>query len=122
MGGNVKGQKMFGTYPDLFADNPLDTGRGRLIPTTSCDEYFAELADWFGVSRSDLPAVFPNIERFYDIRSTQKPIGFKMLMTHLGQVLFLLCLIPKIFQNMLKKMCNSPPCNQPAESTVHQRP
>ena len=37
-----------GTFPNHEA-NPLDTGRGRFIPTTSCDEFFAELALWLGV-------------------------------------------------------------------------
>ncbi len=76
MGGSVKGGRIYGTYPALYEDNPLDTGRGRLIPTTSCDEYFAELALWFGVDPSDLDMVFPNIGRFYDTTSEQKPVGF----------------------------------------------
>ncbi|KAA3665477.1 MAG: DUF1501 domain-containing protein [Chloroflexi bacterium] len=76
MGGSVKGGRIYGTYPALYEDNPLDTGRGRLIPTTSCDEYFAELALWFGVDPTDLDMVFPNIGRFYDTTSEQKPVGF----------------------------------------------
>lgn len=75
MGGPVKGGEIYGTYPQLYADNNLDLGRGRLIPTTSCDEYFAELALWLGVSPSDLPTVLPNIGRFYSPGSTA-PIGF----------------------------------------------
>ena len=51
MGGAVQGGRIYGDYPALYIDNPLDTGRGALIPTISCDEYFAELAKWFGVSR-----------------------------------------------------------------------
>ncbi|MEM8858076.1 MAG: DUF1501 domain-containing protein [Chloroflexota bacterium] len=76
MGGAVRGQRIYGEYPQLYEDNPLDTGRGRLIPTTSCDEYFAELAMWFGVDKSELSTVFPNIGRFYDTNSSSKPIGF----------------------------------------------
>ncbi|WP_309396594.1 DUF1501 domain-containing protein [Cerasicoccus maritimus] len=64
-GGAVNGANIYGTYPDLYADNPLDTGRGRLIPTTSVDEYFGELALWFGVSSSDLSMVLPNVTNFY---------------------------------------------------------
>ena len=75
MGGPVAGGDIYGQYPQLYADNDLDTGRGRLIPTTSCDEYFAELALWFGVSPSDLPTVLPNIGRFYTPGSGP-PIGF----------------------------------------------
>ncbi len=72
VGGAVKGGKIYGTYPDLAPNNTLDTGRGRLIPTLATDEYFAELAQWFGVSRSDLPEVFPNLDRF----QSQSGIGF----------------------------------------------
>ena len=76
MGGSVSGGQIYGTYPNLYVDNPLDVGRGSLIPTISCDEYFAELANWFGVERSDLSTVFPNIGRFYDVSSPDSPIGF----------------------------------------------
>jgi len=64
-GGAVDGQKIYGQYPDLYLDNELDLGGGRLIPTTSCDEYFAELALWFGASSSDLYQIFPNITNFW---------------------------------------------------------
>ena len=39
-------------------------GRGRLLPSTSVDEYSATLARWFGVSDSEMPSVAPNIGRF----------------------------------------------------------
>ncbi|MGE9295198.1 MAG: DUF1501 domain-containing protein [Puniceicoccales bacterium] len=74
-GGAVNGQNIYGTYPDLFQENPLDTGRGRLIPTTSVDEYFAELALWFGVSPQDLDAVLPNIGNFIN-PGPAGPLGF----------------------------------------------
>ncbi len=76
IGGAVKGGDIYGKYPSLFAGNSLDIGRGRLIPTTSIDAYFAELACWFGVNIVDLPIIFPNIENFYDINSGINPIGF----------------------------------------------
>ncbi|MEM1178025.1 MAG: DUF1501 domain-containing protein [Acidobacteriota bacterium] len=75
MGGPVVGGDLYGSYPSLYAGNPLDTGRGRLIPTLSCDEYFAEMALWLGVSASDLATVLPNIGRFYT-PGTAPPIGF----------------------------------------------
>ncbi len=74
-GGAVKGGAVYGAYPDLGLGNSLDTGRGRLIPTLSTDEYFAELAQWFGVSNADLTTVFPNLSRFYSV-GAQRPIGF----------------------------------------------
>ncbi len=76
MGGAVNGGDIYGTYPDLYAGNPLDLERGVLIPTTSADEYFAELALWFGVSPSDLPLIFPNIGNFYSTTSSNPPLGF----------------------------------------------
>ncbi len=76
LGGQVKGQRIYGTYPDLYQDSILDVGRGRLIPTTSVDEFFAEMALWLGVQKSTLPMVLPNISRFYSPLSTSPPVGF----------------------------------------------
>ena len=76
VGGGVNGQRIYGQYPALYDDNPVDVGRGRLIPTTSADEYFAELALWLGVSKTDLPLVLPNIGNFYDVTSSSPPVGF----------------------------------------------
>lgn len=83
VGGSVLGRKIYGQYPSLALNpqsgpeaNPLDTGSGRLIPTTSCDQFFAELALWLGVSPSDLPVILPNIGNFYSPGSASPPIGF----------------------------------------------
>ncbi|MFT4569049.1 MAG: hypothetical protein ACI9FN_004019 [Saprospiraceae bacterium] len=76
MGGAVKGGEIYGQYPDLDLGNPLDIGRGRLIPTMASDQYFAELALWFGVPKSELDMVLPNIDRFYDTRLNVPPVGF----------------------------------------------
>jgi uncharacterized protein (DUF1501 family) len=76
MGGAVKGGKVYGTYPSLALGNPLDTGRGVLMPTTSLDEYFGELALWFGVTPGALSDILPNISRFYDTSGSTAPLGF----------------------------------------------
>lgn len=76
VGGAVHGRRIFGEYPSLQEDNPLDVGRGRIIPTTSVDVFFAELALWLGVGKNNLPLVLPNIGRFYDTQSAEWPIGF----------------------------------------------
>jgi len=76
MGGDVKGKNIYGQYPDLHLGNSLDTGSGRIIPTTSCDEYFAELALWFGASHSDINQIFPNINNFWTPTTGNYPIGF----------------------------------------------
>jgi uncharacterized protein (DUF1501 family) len=64
MGGAVKGQKTYGTFPTLTVNGPDDTSTGRWIPTTAIDQYFATLATWFGVDSGNLATVFPNIGRF----------------------------------------------------------
>jgi uncharacterized protein (DUF1501 family) len=82
MGGSVIGKKIYGQYPSLAINpesgselNPIDTGRGRLIPTTSCDEYFAEMALWLGVPPSSLHLVLPNVGNFFSPGATG-PLGF----------------------------------------------
>jgi uncharacterized protein (DUF1501 family) len=48
-----------------------DVGAGRLIPTTSADQYAATLASWFGVQDSDLGKIAPSLANF-----TQRNLGF----------------------------------------------
>jgi uncharacterized protein (DUF1501 family) len=76
MGGAVNGATIYGDYPLLSPSSPLDVGRGIYAPTTSVDEYFAELATWFGVAASDLDVVLPNVRTFYTPGSADLPIGF----------------------------------------------
>jgi len=76
MGGAVNGQKMYGDYPILSLGTSIELGGGVLMPTTSADEYFAELALWFGISPNDLSSILPNIGNFYDSSSTSAPLGF----------------------------------------------
>ncbi len=78
LGGPVKGGRIYGTYPEISLGSGInvDSGRGRLIPTTSVDEYSAELACWFGVGPGELDTVFPNIANFYDPYSLDPPLGF----------------------------------------------
>lgn len=76
LGGSVRGGDLYGRFPDLYAGNNLDTGRGRLIPTLSVDEYFAEMALWFGVPAADLEIVLPNVARFWSPGSSTPPVGF----------------------------------------------
>jgi uncharacterized protein (DUF1501 family) len=64
MGGAVQGNRVYGQFPTVALNGPEDAGQGRLIPTTSVDEYVGTLARWFGVSLSNLPLVLPNIGRF----------------------------------------------------------
>jgi uncharacterized protein (DUF1501 family) len=72
LGGAVKGNTLYGTFPTLALGGPDDADQnGRWIPTTALDQYGATLATWFGVSAADLPSVFPNLANF-----TTKNLGF----------------------------------------------
>jgi len=64
VGGAVKGKQVVGNYPDLTLNGPTDAGNGRLIPTTSVEQYAATLATWMGVSATDIPVILPNIGNF----------------------------------------------------------
>ncbi|MEM6883435.1 MAG: DUF1501 domain-containing protein [Verrucomicrobiota bacterium] len=77
-GNPVQGGKVYGTFPSLVLDGSSDVGQGgRILPTTSIDEFFAEMACWFGVQASDMSSVLPNLSEFVsDISSNPYPIGF----------------------------------------------
>ena len=82
MGGPVRGGNIYGDYPLLelagefeLSNNAMNSN-GIMLPTTSVDEYFAELALWFGVAPSELSTVFPNIGNFYNTSGGGMPIGF----------------------------------------------
>jgi uncharacterized protein (DUF1501 family) len=64
VGGAVQGQRYYGTFPAMGLNNNDEVGSGRLLPTTSVDQYAATLARWFGVSESNLGLVVPNIGGF----------------------------------------------------------
>ncbi len=64
VGGAVQGQRYYGTFPAMGLNNNDEVGSGRLLPSTSVDQYAATLARWFGVSESNLGLVVPNIGGF----------------------------------------------------------
>ena len=64
VGGAVKGQDMYGQYPVIGSNAANDMGAGRLIPTTSVEQYAGTLARWFGLSNSQIQQVFPNFNNF----------------------------------------------------------
>jgi uncharacterized protein (DUF1501 family) len=67
IGGAVKGGTTYGTFPTLGlgTDSPDDISEeGRWLPTTSSDQYAATLANWFGVSATDMQYVLPNLGNF----------------------------------------------------------
>jgi uncharacterized protein (DUF1501 family) len=64
VGGAVSGQNMYGQYPVVGVNQANDTGAGRLIPTTSVDQYAGTLAQWFGLSDGKVRQVLPNFGNF----------------------------------------------------------
>jgi len=64
VGGAVNGRELYGNYPLLAIDGPEDVAGGRMIPSTSADQYAATLAKWFGIPDADLDVVAPNLINF----------------------------------------------------------
>ncbi len=64
MGGAVNGKEFYGKAPAIAVNGPDDVGQGRLLPTTSVDQFAATLASWFGVTATELPLVVPNINNY----------------------------------------------------------
>jgi hypothetical protein len=48
-------------------------GQGRLLPSTSVDQYAATLGSWFGISDTDLLTVLPNLSN-WDV--SKRNLGF----------------------------------------------
>ena len=64
MGDGVDGGKIFGTMPELAIGSNDDIGEGRIIPTTSVDQYAATLAGWYGLTPSQIAETFPTLANF----------------------------------------------------------
>jgi uncharacterized protein (DUF1501 family) len=71
VGDAVAGRDIYGIYPDLSLGSLDDVGGGRMIPTSSADQYAATLSRWFGLDEVDIPSVAPNIGNFI-----QQDLGF----------------------------------------------
>ena len=65
LGGSVNGGKIHGSYPDdLTPESPLNSGRGRLIPTTPWEGLWRPVSEWFGVEPAQMNTVLPNLGNF----------------------------------------------------------
>lgn len=71
VGGAVNGGTIYGDIPPHDLGHNLDVGRGRLLPTTSVEQYAATLGAWFGLNSSELNAALPNLGNF-----SQSNLGF----------------------------------------------
>ena len=63
-GGAVTGRQIYGQMPLLEIGGADDATGGRIIPTTSVDQYAATLAEWFGVDPLEFGTVAPNLSNF----------------------------------------------------------
>jgi uncharacterized protein (DUF1501 family) len=64
MGGAVQGGRYYGTAPKISVTSDDQVGQGRLLPSSSVDQYAATMARWFGVSATEMRAIFPNLGNF----------------------------------------------------------
>ena len=70
LGGAVKGRAFYGRPAPLSvgntsaAEDQWHVGQGRLLPSTSVDQFAATLARWFGAGDDELHAALPNLARF----------------------------------------------------------
>jgi uncharacterized protein (DUF1501 family) len=90
MGGAVNGSAFYGKPPPLGvesvkvggvypAKDQWHVGEGRLLPTTSVDQYAGTLAKWFGVNDTELATIFPNLNNFVGLKNGinyAKDLGF----------------------------------------------
>jgi uncharacterized protein (DUF1501 family) len=80
VGGAVNGGKIHGYAPPVGVGNTGNVedawhvGQGRLLPTTSVDQYAATLATWFGVQDNELNGILPNLPNFKG--QTQSTIAY----------------------------------------------
>lgn len=70
VGGAVNGRAIYGTAPPVSIGNTTadadqwHVGQGRLLPTTSVDQYAGTMARWFGVPDAELGSILPNLKNF----------------------------------------------------------
>ena len=65
IGGTVKGNAMYGTFPDLIRGGTMDSGgNGAWIPAVAVDQVGGTLGKWFGMPGTDIAQVFPNLANF----------------------------------------------------------
>ena len=73
LGGAVNGGRFYGSAPVVANDGPDDVGQGRLLPSTSVDQYAATLGKWLGISDADLLKVLPHLSNW---NASQRTLGF----------------------------------------------
>jgi uncharacterized protein (DUF1501 family) len=85
VGGAVRGKAFYGkpspvsTGEGSGAEDQWHVGQGRLLPSTSVDQYAATLATWFGVEATELAGILPNLRNFGAPNAVDYPINLGFL-------------------------------------------
>jgi uncharacterized protein (DUF1501 family) len=71
VGGAVQGKAFYGKAPPVSVGNSTTdandqwhVGQGRLLPSTSVDQYAGTMATWFGVQGAEMNGILPNLVNF----------------------------------------------------------
>lgn len=71
VGGAVRGKAFYGKAPPVSVGNSTTdandqwhVGQGRLLPSTSVDQYAGTLATWFGAQGAEMNGILPNLGNF----------------------------------------------------------
>lgn len=70
VGSAVQGKQIYGQVPPPSLGHSQDSGHGRLIPTTSVEQFAEPLGRWFGLNNTELNNALPNLSNF----SSQKDL------------------------------------------------
>lgn len=64
IGDAVQGGAIYGDMPPYELGHDQDAGSGRLIPTTSVEQFAEPLGRWFGLNDGEIAAALPNLSNF----------------------------------------------------------
>ncbi|NNE57018.1 MAG: DUF1501 domain-containing protein [Hellea sp.] len=64
VGDAVAGRNIFGDVPPYDFGHDYDAGSGRLIPSTSVEQFAEPMGRWFGLNDTELLAALPNLGSF----------------------------------------------------------
>ena len=64
VGGAVNGGAIYGEMPQSGLEHAQDSNNGRLIPTTSIEQFAAPLGRWFGLNEAELTDALPSLGNF----------------------------------------------------------
>ena len=82
VGGAVNGGTFYGKAPPVSvgdtgnAEDQWHVGQGRLLPSTSVDQYAGTLARWFGVNDAERARILPNLSNFTLANGYPPDLGF----------------------------------------------